>query len=632
MLRIIMGLGGIFEVTGSNNKKGQVAILVALVFTFLFILFAFVVDYTQLINNKINLQLAADAAAYAGAAWQARILNRISAVNYHIRQDIKEFAMRAQVTHLRHNRGFPRGSNFINGGRQLAPVEPFMCQQAHGYVSISGLPYQQDTNLCRNASPTVGGLPPIVVPPVIAKFDPFAVAISQQIRRIQQEADRECRAAASDNQVLANHLIATYTQRLRFHAQQIQELERYLNSISGQNIANSSHPLLRTAYNSALRNLILSNNDDFRIEVLEPRGGRYLQLEPIQMRGRLFYFDFQVRGSGCVGIPATVPFDSMLAGFSKTKDLVTYFAVKLSAKPRLFFMPAAWVTNQFPELVAVAAAKPFGSRIGPDPLADNLLPVQGRPGNNNPEINFSWIPNDNLGIRNAKLLAYFDALHPFNSKFRPDGKRQTGWPEPRGNQDGLNALKAIRAPTVFDALFYSVFPDPGANKDTDYAPSNPNFAEILYPDYLEAADVSNPDRTLETPTPRTPAYFPPAVGSRNRGPGWIQINATRTNASGPYSGYAEEEIPTHSVISAMDLPILEGNQEKLREFGFATPDQIHSGWTSQGPGKRARIGYSVKFISTSDLYNFEVVSSATGTSTRIANPPIGDPNVILIPH
>lgn len=625
-------MGGLhMRVYGRPNQRGQVAVLFALVFTFLFILFAFVVDYSQLVNNKINLQIAADAAAYAGAAWQARILNRIAAINYHIRQDVKELAMRVHVTHLRHNRNFPHGPDFVNGQRTFAQTEPFMCQQAHGYVSLSGLPYQPDTNLCRYASPTTGGLPPIVVPPVIAKFDPFSVTIVSQIRRIQKEANEQCRRAADDNRKLAEHLIRVYTARSRFHAQQVEELERHFNSIAGQNPATNSHPLIKTAYESALRNLVASNAENFRFELLEPRGGRYLALEPYRLRARLFFFDFQVRGDGCVGIPGTIPFDGMIAGFSKTPDILTYFAVKLSAKPRLFFMPAPWVERAFPELVAIAAAKPFGSRVGPESTTDQLMPVPNRPGNSNPMMNFSFLPNDNLGIQNVKIQAYLDGLHPFNSASRPDGNQRTGWPEPRGPEEGINALKAIRAPTIFDALFYTVFPDPGPNKETDYAPSNPSFAEVLYPDYLEAADLANPDKVLELPAPRTPAYFPTGVGSRNRGPGWIQINANDTQGGGPYQGYAEEAITSHSITSALGLPLING-AEKAREMGFAPPDVIHSGWTSRGPGKRPRIGYSVKFVGVSGLYQFEVITDSSGARTRIANPPVGDPNIVRILH
>jgi Flp pilus assembly protein TadG len=263
-----------------QSEQGQVAILFALVFTFMFVLFAFVIDFGHLVNTKINLQIAADSAAYAGAAWQARLLNQIASLNFRMRQDVKEFAMRVQVTHLRHNRGFPRGTNAINGSASAPGMEdPFICQQAHGYTAISGLRYAEDTNLCRNASPATGGLPPIVVPPVIASFDPFAVAIASQIRRIQQAANQECRAAANDNRVLAEHLINVYTRRSLFHADQMRELAAYLNQMTRENPENSDHPAIRTAFESARRNLALANRDGFRFEVLKPEGGDLIQLE-----------------------------------------------------------------------------------------------------------------------------------------------------------------------------------------------------------------------------------------------------------------------------------------------------------------------------------------------------------------
>ena len=488
------------------EQRGQVAILFALVFTFLFVLFAFVVDFGHLVNDKINLQIAADTAAYAGAAWEARHLNKIAALNYRLRQDWKEFAMRVNVTHLRHNRNYPRGAQYYNGGGQAPQnLDPWICQQAEGYKAISGLQYAQDTNLCRNADPRTGGLPPIVVPPVIASFDPFAIAIAAQIRQIQKAADQECAAAAQDNQLLAQHLLRVYEGRARFHAGQVNTMVEWLNSIASENPANSNHPLVKAAYQSALKNLSLSNKDGFQFEILQPQGNQYVALEQTDARPTLFYINFQPQGGGCVGRPDFIDSPGIPVNFTKKTEVVTYFAVKLTSKPHLFFMPERWTTDAFPELTAYAAAKPFGSRIGPGAATDELVPTPNRPGNSSRLVNFSFKPGDNLGIMNTKMLAYLDALHPFNSIGRPDGNQQTGWPEPDRAEDIRQALSAIRAPTIFDALLYTVFPDPGANKNTDYL--EPQYAEALYPDYLEAADAQQ-DRILQLPNPRTPAYLP----------------------------------------------------------------------------------------------------------------------------
>lgn len=615
-----------------KNEQGQVAILFALVFTFMFILFAFVVDFGHLINNKINLQIAADSAAYAGAAWQARILNQMGQVNYHIRQDLKELAMRLHVTHVRHNRNFPRGSQFVNGGDDLPRgFYPFVCQQAHGYVANSGLRYASDTNLCRNASPEFGGLPPIVVPPVIASFDPFAVAIAAQIRQIQQKANQECRAAANDNRRLVEYLKQIYEARSRFHVNQMRELENYLNQVSNEtgNLGRENpgkSPISQSAVQSALRNLSFSNRNEFKLEIMQPQTGEYVRLLDNITNASFFFYDFSVVGNGCVGKPAKLDGVAVSTGMTKNPAIITYFAVKASSKPSMLFMPQAWVEAAFPELQAFAAAKPFGSRIGPQTTADQLVPVPNRPGNNNPMINFSFRPQDRYGIMNTKIMAFLDSLHPYNSVGRPDGNQTAGWPDPTKPPPIRQPLQAIRAPTVFDALFYTVFPDPGNNINDDYLETQ--YAEVLYPDYLEAADPDN--NLINLPTPRTPAFLPGGVGSRNKGQGWIQINADIQNPGGPYGdiNYAQEEKASHSVTGMSSFQTVKG---KEISFGFANKDLMQSAWTPDGrPG---RIGYSVKFIGMDALMRtLEVTLDQSGQRGRIANPPTGDPNLNNIYH
>ncbi|MBI4402918.1 MAG: pilus assembly protein [Deltaproteobacteria bacterium] len=623
--RIIKIMGPTYK-NKRNHQNGQVAILFALIFTFMFVLFCFVVDFTQLVHAKINLQLAADSAAYSGAAWQARVLNTIGLLNYRMRQDLKEFTMRVKVTHMRHNRGFPHGSSYINGGHQFigGVVEPFICQQAAGYVAASGLTYAQNTNMCRNASPSTGGLPPIVVPPVIAGFDPFAVAIATQIRRIQQAANQECRAAASDNRRLSEHLVRMYQARFQYHMDQLRELQSFLNQVARESPGSSQHPLVRSAYESALRNLTDSNREGqgFRFEILQPAGGNYLEYVEHSIRASLLFINFQVKGDGCMGYPGFLDFETPV-GVSKRRPVVTYFAVKLRAKPRLFFMPRKWIDEAFPELVAVSAAKPFGSRIGPEPGIDPLVPSANRPGINKRELDFSFYPGDQYGIMSTKMMAYFDRLHPFNSLNRPDGNQNSGWPDAgKADQDLRLALTAIRAPTVFDSLFYTVFPDP--KPSSDYL--EPQYAVALFPDYVEAADESN--NFIELPTPRTAAYFPSGVGSKNRGPRWIQLNADTSVSSPHYNQYAGESPSSHSIRSAVGLPYLDNDQKAL-EFGFAPPTLIHSAWTPEN--RKGRIGYSVKFISF-DALSGSLEVTEQGNSTAITNPPTGDPNTRRVWH
>lgn len=601
-----------------KGERGQVAMLFALVFTFMFVLFAFVIDFGHLVHLKMNLQLAADKAAYSGAAWQARVLNRIGHANYHVRQVVKELGMRIHVTHMRHNRGFPRGGQ--NGGPGPPNVEPWICQQAHGYRALSGLRYENNTNLCRNASPSVGGLPPIVVPPVIAAFDPFAVAISQQIRRIADAANQECQAAASDNRVLAQHLVSTYTARSQFHAQKVQALQGYLNSIPTGPVQRGQHEAVDVAIDSATNNLArgLGRDADFQLEVIQPRGGEFLRLVGTNLRASVFFIDFNVVGDGCVGRPNFLDFDGVSAGFSKDSNIITYFAVKAVARPRMFFMPQAWVDAAFPTLEAFAAAKPFGSRIGPQSITDELLPVPGRPGNTNRMVNFSMRAGDTLGIMNTKLMGYLDSLHPFNSVGRPQGEQNDGWPEPNKPNNRL-ALQAVRAPNMFDAAFFTIFPDPTETQDYDES----NYAFDLFPDYVEAAGANN--NIIQTRQPTTDPYLPTS-GTEN-GTGWVPLYSPG-GGGGSYGNYATEQPGSHSTtLAGNHVPNV--NDGNANEFGWATRSQLHSGWSPQRePG---RIGYSVKLISFDTLIR-TLQSGVSGSRSNIENIPSGDEDLVKLFH
>ncbi len=595
-----------------KNQSGQVAILFALVFTFLFVILGFVVDFGHLINNKINLQIAADAAAYSGASWQANTLNRLSAINYRIRQDLKELSMRALVTHVRHNRNFPRGSQFINGNASAPQMELLMCQQAHGYRAISGRNYMSQTNLCRNAAAEVGGLPPIIVPPVIAAFDPLAIALRDQIRRIADEANKECAGAANDNEILARHLVNVYARRTRFHTDQMREITSWLNETgSGRLSEGDDHPIRKVAYESATRNLTRANKDEFEIEILPPNGNEFLRMESQSLNGSMLFIKFRTQGDGCIGEPGVLDFQ-MDSGMSKTQEIVTYFAVRLKARPKMMFMPQAWYDAAFPQIEAVAVAKPFGSRVGPPPSEDELLPTANRPGNASRLMNFSFIPQDKLGMMNTRLMALFDAVHHFREdSFRPDGNQQTGWPD-AGKEIGHTALNLIQAPTIFDSVFYSVFPNP--NVQNEYL--EPEYAEALYPDYLEAA---GPDgQIIQTREPATRPYWKNLQG--NRGPGWIQVDARGSSPGGPYGSYADEGPDSHSLLSASALGIPYLNEGNVREFGFANKDMIHSGWAP--PNEPGRIGYSVKIVSFDALFK-SFVRLSSGGRGQIANLPVG---------
>ncbi len=550
MRRIILNMGK------RGTSRGQVTILFAMIFTTLMVL-CLVVDFSHLVHSKMNLQIAADSAAYAGAAWQARTLNRIAQVNYRLRQDLKEMVMRLQVTHLRHNRNFPRGDAFINGAPQVPQTELFVCQQAHGYVSLSGLRYRPDTNLCRNASPSSGGLPPIAIPPVIASFDPFAIAIQAQIRKINDAAQDECRAAAEDNRILSEHLRDVFTKRSQYHAQQAMDLAAWLNEVgSGTLTDQETNPIRRVAWESATRNLAPAARDNFQMQILLPSGGEYIRLNKHNINGTIFYIRYNVEGQGCVGRPSFIDFTDMVASVTKDQPIITFFSVKLSAKPKLMFMPQAWVDAVFPTMEAFASAKPFGSRIGPDGNADLLTPVANRPGNNNRIMNFSFKPGDQMGILNTKLMAFLTVPPRLTVYREPHGNEQTGWPmSPGKSAESKLPLLAIRS-HYFRRPSYTVYPIRAGNTQTISNPTTPH----TYPDYMEASDPNG--NLIDIPKPLAAVYNPSSVGSKNKGQGYVQIDAADTGG-GPYGNYAAEGPASHSVVLASDIQALKGKAERI---------------------------------------------------------------------
>ena len=72
-----------------RNQKGQTSLFMALFIFTMIIMFAFTTNIGMLVHAKINLQNAADAAAYSGAAVQARQLTAAGYLNWEMRRALK---------------------------------------------------------------------------------------------------------------------------------------------------------------------------------------------------------------------------------------------------------------------------------------------------------------------------------------------------------------------------------------------------------------------------------------------------------------------------------------------------------------------------------------------------------------
>lgn len=120
-------------------------ILVAmLAMTFIFF-FKFVVDTGVLVVAKINLQNAADLAAYSGAASQARLLNQIGFLNYNMRKAYKKFLFEYYVLGTLGQESFPRNSTAM-GARVYSPDPNEQPQPSDYKVPVVCIDYQNMTD------------------------------------------------------------------------------------------------------------------------------------------------------------------------------------------------------------------------------------------------------------------------------------------------------------------------------------------------------------------------------------------------------------------------------------------------------------------------------------------------------
>lgn len=80
-----------------NREKGQMTLFFAINFIIVITLIAFVINVGLYVKAKINLQNAVDAAAWSGAAVQARQLTRIAHLNYSMRNTYKEWMFKYYI-------------------------------------------------------------------------------------------------------------------------------------------------------------------------------------------------------------------------------------------------------------------------------------------------------------------------------------------------------------------------------------------------------------------------------------------------------------------------------------------------------------------------------------------------------
>jgi hypothetical protein len=387
-----------------SSESGQITVLTGMMMLTFLVFLAFVVNTGMLVHAKINLQNAADLAAYAGAATQARQLNSIAVLNYEMRRQLKKYLFRYYVIGNMSQGTFPRGQD---------PRD----QRPDWKPSASGLSYNAPV-VCIIFDPTnnycqLSKQQKIDIPPSVG-MDAAMESLRAQLQRIEDLRQASCTTIGAMNETVSmswlykatvglppalagvaggnaaqnrsdivkhlTHGLGLVPRELLLRLR-IDTLAEYvdLDAAQGLTFSRVSDLMARRdpmkyerqiqAFLSAYYTLgyhTFADSNSIQLDELLP--AKLLKLEELRERFDAYAVQFEkAAGSGgapadCAAVlkPITARSQGVHLGVYKDPQTLTYYALRLKAKARLLFSP--WGDL---ELKAYAAAMPFGSRIGP---------------------------------------------------------------------------------------------------------------------------------------------------------------------------------------------------------------------------------------------------------------------------
>lgn len=520
-----------------GKEGGQILIIMALLSTTLIILFGMVVSIGHFVQAKVNLQNAVDLAAMTGASWQARYLNHISLVNYRMRQNYKFALYDLYVTQSRFNKGF-RDTVARPYSPGMAPFQRVprdrmvfgICQQMEGYmpqraIGEDGEGTAGGTDMCQNVDDTRSYIPPIVPSPIVGT-NPILIAANEAIRQLSLRAQKVCRDASGQNETYFEYLMKNLDNRQQFQMSQLGDvLNAFSQSFrtSGDQISGSDAGEATQAINRTFRTNLISANGSASLQFVNPRETLAVNNDftalfrtmfttrsfpsseftnyftPLESFFRIKVVNIGVDGAGgCQFSVAEKQYPlgatgriGVFLGLGRSRSASDAagrpkvpFSVVLRAevRPSLLF----WPQGLTPTLVAVGAAKPFGSRVGP-PKDQSDFEVSGGAGvrtsggdNVFPLANMSFYPGDVElsdgtipGVGHKKILGflYSSLKNPTrgNNADRPSIMNTVN--QCLGGDSSFICLAL--APTLYEGLFWTVFPfPPSSNSATKLIPTS----------------------------------------------------------------------------------------------------------------------------------------------------------------
>ena len=440
---------------GSGNSRGQISIFLAVIMVIIVGLMAFIINIGIFVKAKINLQNAVDAAAYSGAAVQARQLSNIAYMNWEMRNIYKEWMFKYYVigqlslaaaqnpsANANDKMDFRLPPLFNATKSNTFDIDIYKARDPWNIPSVC-INFQKSFNICNTY--TLPGLP---------RFTSLGSPGADEINRIfvttmGSNKSRDCAVRSSLNFLVANEWaygLGTNSSlspprgvptiaidrpgvfpRALEAAIRVRNLERIVNEPPKSGVTLQSmqqlqqsgtrapiHERTVKAFWAGYRNLAKSPDEEpnnlkgtFTLTEIAPRPksiagsdetslSAYLIVGPPGgdfNRSKKHYLDLQLQlvnfatffhlftahsdegvnnNSSAIGLcgvrKMAIPVPGHPLGFIKNPDILTYYAVRGEASFTGLFNPFA----DDIKMVAYAAAKPFGGRIGP-----HLFKIEG---------------------------------------------------------------------------------------------------------------------------------------------------------------------------------------------------------------------------------------------------------------
>ena len=662
-----------------KKQHGQITIMTAIMMTTFFLFFAFVINTGMLVNAKINLQNAADMAAYSGAAVQARQLTLLSYFNYEMRRQYKKFLFRYYVMgNLAQDTMYEPDQT---GPRQWIPN--LQNPTANYNVPAVCIIFNNKDNYCRLST-----LGKISVPPA-SPLDAIQSTLRTQLQRLEGIREKNCLSIGVTNKFVLGMWLwntdptfesyeSVMSQRDRdildvvralasglglipremILKRRVQTLDYYLNfpprtgltksvvdSIGGEGDTAARERIIQ-AFKSAYDTLGHNTFDDNTIVMDEIMAKRQINLRPVNVNFDAYAVDFQLdrpdssNARDCIAQP--VPFTvkaNIPVGFRKDPAYLTYYAVRLKAKAKILFSPFGDM-----ELTAYAAAKPFGSRIAPNILdsSEFIRPARdGRICQNTSLDCTGFVPNLPVKEADSPVRGWNenDVLQAMFNLFRnnggTDGATGGGTQVRIDAQAMAKAYQGAMVPNPFEAGKYNIINDFNADQFVNnfgagqyrsvWAPliSTDELAQGVNPDdimkdaidQLTAPAVLNPD----SPTVFDQNFKDLLKRGIN---GYL---ARLRQGGGTDDAGVGEGFNVARLVNPFNTRPESGASTRINlppVIMMNTADQVKSSWSYVKDASlqiAGRTGYSVKFVSFRMLFNPSGATS-NGTDTW-TNPP-----------